>query len=592
MTTKCVARVTALAVLLLAAGWATGQEENGMGEAVAAGVEVLKGLAEMSVEAVKELQAAVDGGDLAAAQDAYIASRPYYERIEVLANSFPDTDSDIDARPYSFPHGEGIEGVDDLEEPGAFFKGFHRIEGLLFRNENISAAARWMPILLASSEQLVKDLCKPEEFNPVRSFEGMIGLSTEVGAKKMSSEEETFSDMSILIYYNNFLGIESQYLPFADMAAEADPDAAQAVSDAIDAAKKSVEPFMTKNDDGTVTYAKYSEVDIPARAGIQTAAYDLAEALRAVKEALGVDDDSGEEEEGECTATDEFTMESPEISAGLDYFRALMPFQIDLVKELSEAIDSGDLDAVKTAYTRSRPIYEQVEVLAASFPDIDSDLDARPYSFEFGEFDEAFKGFHKLERFIFRDEKLGRKTKDAAAELEDITAQLNDALTDMSDPTRFTGLTTFEGIIGLSTEVPSRKISSEEEVFSDLSYLIYYNNWKGIYSQISPFLGSVSEDLAQSVRDAVLAAEACLPIEVPGDILDVSADSVNQDFVNNLIDADYGSYATADLEIRECITQTSYALRNLAVQVADDIDLLPECSDFHRNNVFNYRHHS
>ena len=32
----------------------------------------------------------------------------------------------------------------------------------------------------------------------------MVALATEVGAKKFSSEEETFSDLSILIFENNF----------------------------------------------------------------------------------------------------------------------------------------------------------------------------------------------------------------------------------------------------------------------------------------------------------------------------------------------------------------------------------------------------
>lgn len=32
----------------------------------------------------------------------------------------------------------------------------------------------------------------------------MIALAMEVGAKKFSSEEETFSDLSILIFDNNF----------------------------------------------------------------------------------------------------------------------------------------------------------------------------------------------------------------------------------------------------------------------------------------------------------------------------------------------------------------------------------------------------
>ena len=42
---------------------------------------------------------------------------------QVLANSFPDIDRDIDAREYSFPDGEKSDK----------FKGSHRLERLIFR---------------------------------------------------------------------------------------------------------------------------------------------------------------------------------------------------------------------------------------------------------------------------------------------------------------------------------------------------------------------------------------------------------------------------------------------------------------------------
>lgn len=42
----------------------------------------------------------------------------------------------------------------------------------------------------------------------------------------------------------------------------------------------------------------------------------------------------------------------------------------------------------------------------------------------------------------------------------------------------------FGGIIALATEIIAKKISSEEEKYSDRSYLIFYNNYKGIYSQV------------------------------------------------------------------------------------------------------------
>ena len=43
-----------------------------------------------------------------------------------------------------------------------------------------------------------------------------------------------------------------------------------------------------------------------------------------------------------------------------------------------------------------------VQVLAPNFPQIDSDIDAREYSFDDGENSTDFKGFHRLERLLFR----------------------------------------------------------------------------------------------------------------------------------------------------------------------------------------------
>lgn len=568
---------------------AAGQSE--MDAAVATGVADLRAKAEKSLVLVTALMDAINSGDLDAAKAAYIVSRPYYEQIEVLANSFGETDSDIDARAYSFVHGEAIEGREVLDEPGAFFKGFHRIEGLLFRNGNVTSAARWGEILVASSEQLVTDLSDTEAFSPALSFQGMIGLSTEVGAKKMSSEEETYSDMSVLIFHNNFLGVMSQYEPFSPLVAAADSEADAAVNAALSDAFATVEPFITVDGDKT-TYAPYSTLTIEDRASIQSAAYAIADALVLARDALGVPDaDEGEEEEV-CDPTDEFDMTSAPIMAGLDYFRALIPFEKTLVSELRAAVEGGDVEAAKAAYQKARPLYEQIEVLATSFGDEDSDIDARPYSFKFGEFDEEFRGFHKLERQIYRDGNLDEAAVATAVGLEDSVAALEVALTETSDPKRYTGKSVFEGVIGLATEIMSRKISSEEELFTGLSYLIFYNNWKGIYSQAAPFLAEASEDMKNRLDTAIQEAVACMPVSVDDDVLDVSADSVDQTFVDNLTGGDYGNYAEATLETRECIVEKGYAVRAAVTALAHEIDLFPECSAFHQNSFYPYRHHS
>lgn len=77
-----------------------------------------------------------------------------------------------------------------------------------------------------------------------RWFEGAIGLAGEVAAKKISSEEETYSDESILIYVNNFIGIEQTVLPFMSLIAAADQSAADMLGAAFVGVRASVAAFV------------------------------------------------------------------------------------------------------------------------------------------------------------------------------------------------------------------------------------------------------------------------------------------------------------------------------------------------------------
>ena len=74
------------------------------------------------VATIDVFASAVESGDLEAAKASYAAARVPWERIEPIAELFPDLDGAIDFREEDF---EG--GVDDPE-----FKGFHRIEKVLW----------------------------------------------------------------------------------------------------------------------------------------------------------------------------------------------------------------------------------------------------------------------------------------------------------------------------------------------------------------------------------------------------------------------------------------------------------------------------
>jgi len=242
---------------------------------VETGLEYFRNLAQQNLALCQELLAVLRTNDLEKAKLAYINARPPYEQIEVHAISFEQTDRDIDARPYAFERGE-----DDPE-----FRGFHKIEALVFRDNNLRAAIPFAERLIGSSQQLIKDLQKRQNFSASKHFDGMIALANEVGAKKISSEEETWSDQSILIFRENWQGIYSQYRPFAPAIAKINTKVNELVESAYLSAMATIEPFIFPNQAITVPYSRVSMGD---RGKIVRATNRLRDALREARAVLKV----------------------------------------------------------------------------------------------------------------------------------------------------------------------------------------------------------------------------------------------------------------------------------------------------------------
>ena len=242
---------------------------------VEAGLAYFKEQAVTQLPLVEALAAAIKSGDLAAAQQAYVESRPPYEQIEVLALNFEERDTDIDARPYAFDLGEADEG----------FKGFHRIEALIFRDEDLAAAQPYADELVTSIKTLATDLEARENFDSPSHFAGMIGLATEVPAKKISSEEETYSDQSLLIFQENWKGIYSQFEPFAAALEEIEPAAVVGVKEAYESAIATIAPYFTE---GQVAAKPYSTLNAAQKSNIVKAAYNFRDRLFDAQTKLGI----------------------------------------------------------------------------------------------------------------------------------------------------------------------------------------------------------------------------------------------------------------------------------------------------------------
>lgn len=151
---------------------------------------------------VQELAAAIKSGNLEGAQDAYAKARPFYERIEPVAESFPDLDSAIDLR------------VGDVET-GSQWTGFHPIEKALFQTRSTKGLDRLGVQLLADvkdlqakAKALSVDTVKGngKGYQPFEIANGASGLLDEVLKSKITGEEEAYSRIDLLDFEANVEG--------------------------------------------------------------------------------------------------------------------------------------------------------------------------------------------------------------------------------------------------------------------------------------------------------------------------------------------------------------------------------------------------
>lgn len=503
------ARATALvavAAAAVAAAVATPAAGATLQEATDAGVAFLAGRCADQQPLLAALAEAVDTGDAAAARAAYVASRPPYEEIEVLATNaaLGDLDARIDARPYAFDGGE--------DDPA--WAGFHRVERDLYRDANLSAAAASTAALITAVDELCVALTNNTAgVTPAESLDGQVALAFEVAAKKVSSEEETWSDASLLIFKHNYRGIWGLFSPFKEAGL---PAAAAAAADdayeALVAAYAAVDPAGVAAE--AVPARPYSAVPVVERAALMNATYVFATAVRAAREALLAEASpaptpaaaASSRVAGAAAAVvrveDAY---ADETAAGVAAFAAQCAEQQRVLVPLRAALAAGDMPAARAAYAAGRGPYEQIETLAAAFEEEDTAIDARPDAFEFGELDAGWGGIHAVERSLYRDDDAAA----AVAALDGVDAAVASLCAKLeNDSSLFSAATTWAGMLALSLEVPAKKISSEEETWSDLSLMIFRENAKGIRALYAPFAPRLSAPVRDAINGSLDAVQA------------------------------------------------------------------------------------
>jgi iron uptake system component EfeO len=218
------------------------------------------------VVAVEALDTALKGTDLAAAQNAYKKARPYYERIEPVAESFTsgtdNLDSDIDAR------------IDDV--PADQWEGFHKIEQGLFQANSLTGLAALGDGLLANVQKL-QGLTKDLTYQPAELANGAVDLLDEVSKTKITGEEERYSHIDMLDFAANVEGAEQAFASLQPGLSEIDSGLAGEVAANFTALDTLLDKYRSTTDaSGFVLYGTLTDADRTA----------LSQALQAVAEPL------------------------------------------------------------------------------------------------------------------------------------------------------------------------------------------------------------------------------------------------------------------------------------------------------------------
>jgi iron uptake system component EfeO len=152
------------------------------------------------VAAVESLTRSISAGHLDAARRAYAAARPYYERIEPVAESFTtgkvDLDSRIDAR------------AGDVAARS--WTGFHVIEKALFADKSLEGLA---PIAFGLRRDVahLHGLVQGLSYQPAELLNGAGCLLDEVSKSKITGEEERYSHIDLVDIQANVEGAEQAF---------------------------------------------------------------------------------------------------------------------------------------------------------------------------------------------------------------------------------------------------------------------------------------------------------------------------------------------------------------------------------------------
>lgn len=191
--------------------------------------------------------AAIESDEIDAAKELFPLARTPYERIEPVAESFPnDLDPRIDLREA------------DIQE-GDTWSGFHKIEKDLWVNKKITDETK------ADAAQLKQDIAElvdgvaADDYTlaPVQIASGAQGLLDEIATSKITGEEDIFSHTDLYDFQANLDGSRAAMASLEKALNERDPQLLTDINERFDAVQTLLDTY--REGDGFVSYDKVSQ---------------------------------------------------------------------------------------------------------------------------------------------------------------------------------------------------------------------------------------------------------------------------------------------------------------------------------------------
>jgi iron uptake system component EfeO len=225
---------------------------------------------------------AIKAGDAQRAKDLYSTTRVHYERVEPIAELFPDLDAAVDARADDFEH----------KEADPKWTGWHRLEAGLWGYGAtppvaVATLVSTADKLLSDTQALVTEVDKLT-IDPSVVANGAAGLIEEASKTKISGEEERYSHTDIATLVANVEGAQEVVrllTPALQDTTDGPSILTQLTTDFTNVTEATDRLKDPSQPNGYALYDKLSTADHDA---LQAALSTLSEQLSNVPGALGI----------------------------------------------------------------------------------------------------------------------------------------------------------------------------------------------------------------------------------------------------------------------------------------------------------------